>query len=202
MARQICIVFLFCAGFLSTGVVLSAQSNDLRVAVANMSQDMSLLIQQVKNLQLDMEALQRENARLRSQIAALSSSGGVQSQLASLENVINGLRAEFRQADEVQKAKIIAEVSQQIKALGKETQTALNSVANAVNSAPSVDVQVHFSDDYPKTGKPYIVKKGDTLSGIARDHGSTVKYIQNANQIVNPAKDLQVGETIFIPISE
>ena len=150
----------------------------------------------------EMEALRRENARLSAQVAALSSGGGVQSQIAALENAINSLRVEYRQADEAQKARIIAEVSQQIRALGKETQAALNSVANAVSSTPSVEVPVHFSEDYPKTGKPYVVKKGDTLSAIARDHGSTVKYIQNANKIADPAKDLRVGATIFIPIPE
>lgn len=203
MTKQFRVALLFCAGFLSTGTSsLLAQSSDLRVSVANMSQDMSLLIQQVKNLQLEVESLKRENDRLRSQVAALSSGGGTQSQIAALENAINGLRAEYRQADEMQKSKIIAEVSRQIKALGRETQAALNSVANVVSSTPSVEVPVHFSDDYPKTGKSYVVKKGDTLSEIAREHGSTVKYIQNANKIANPAKDLKVGDTIFIPIAE
>ena len=202
MTKQSCFVFLICAGLFSTGACLSAQSDNLRVSVANMSQDLNLLIQQVKSLQLEVEALHRENARLRTQISALESNNGVQSRIAALENTINGLREEYRQADETQKAQIIAEVSQQIKALGQETQMALNSVANAVSSTPSVAVPVHFSDDYPKTGKPYVVRKGDTLSGIARDHGSTVKYIQNANKIVNPSRDLQVGETIFVPIPQ
>lgn len=159
-----------------------------------------MLVQQVKTLHLEVEALQRENNRLRAQMEALSSSGGVNAQIAGLENTINRLRVEFRQADEIQKTKIINEVSRQIKALGSEMQTALNSVAKVVSSEPRVEVPVHFSNDYPKTGKPYVVRRGDTLSGIARDHGSTVKDIQNANKIVNPARDLQVGETIFIPI--
>ncbi len=202
MTKQFRVVFLFLAGFLPMGISLSAQSSDLRVAVANMSQDLDLLIQQVKNLHLEVEDLRRENAQLRSNIVTLSSGGGIQSRIAALENAINGLRVEYRQADEMQKAKIIAEVSRQLKALGRETQAALNSVANVVSSTPSVAVPIHFSEDYPKTGKPYEVKKGDTLSEIARKHESTVKYIQNANKIANPAKDLRVGDTIFIPIAE
>lgn len=195
------VLFLF-ARLLLTGTFLSAQSGDLRVSIANMSQDISLLIQQVKTLHLEVEALQRENAQLRAQIAALSSGGNTESRIAALEVAVGNLREEYRQADEAQKAKIIAEVSQQVKALGQETQAALNSVAKAVSSAPSIEAPIDFSDDYPKTGKPYVVRKGDTLSGIARDHGSTVKHIQNANKIANPSRDLQVGETIFIPIPE
>ena len=167
-----------------------------------MSQDINLLVQEVKTLHLEVETLKRENAKLNARIAALSSNNSMQSQISVLANTIDNLRGEYRQADEIQKAKIIAEVSEQINALGLETQAALNSVAKAVSSTPSVEVPVHFSDDYPKTGKPYVVRKGDTLSGIARDHGSTVKFIQNANKIANPARDLRVGATIFIPIPE
>lgn len=181
---------------------LPAQSDNLRVSVANMSQDLSLLVQQMHALSLEVEALQRENSRLQSQIKALSSNNSVQSQLSALENAIAGLRVEFHSADEKQKAKIISEVSRQVQTLGDEMQSAINAIAKAVSSTPSVEVPVHFSSDYPKTGKSYVVRKGDTLSGIARDHGSSVKHIQNANEIVNPARDLQVGKTIFIPIPE
>lgn len=202
MTKQFCIVFLVCFSFLLSDITLSAQSDKLRISVANMSQDISLLVQEVKALQLEVEALQRQNAKLKVEMAALSSSGGLQSQVSFLADSIDGLRREYRQADEAQKAKIIAEVSRQIKALGLETQAALDSVVKAASSTPSVEIPIHFSDDYPKTGKPYVVRKGDTLSGIAREHGSTIKHIQNANKIANPAKDLRVGTTIFIPIPE
>lgn len=181
---------------------VAAQSSSLRVSVANLSQDVGLLAQQVKTLRLEIEDLRRENTRLRAQVSSASSNNEVQAQLSSLSTAIDSLRREYRQADDVQRKQIIAEVTRQINALGRETQSAINSVANAVDSTPSMVQPVYFSEDYPKTGKPYVVRSGDTLSGIARKHNSTVKYIQNANKIANPAKDLRVGETIFIPISQ
>jgi LysM repeat protein len=182
----------------------SAQSDHLRVTVANLSQDVSLLTQHLKTIRLEMEELHRENARLRAQIAAASSNRDTEAQITHLSDAIGALRREYRAADETSKQQIIAEVSRQINALAKETQGAINAVAQAVDSQPQIGTgtPVHFSDDYPKSGKPYVVRSGDTLSGIARKHGSTIKHIQNANKILNPSRDLKVGETIFIPIAQ
>jgi len=182
--------------------VVFAQSDNIRVTVANLSQDVSLLTQQVKTMRLELEELQRENARLRAQAAAASGDYPTQAQISRLSAAVESLRREYRAADEVQKQQIIAEVTRQINALAKETQGAINTVAQAFDSQPQVAASVHFSDDYPKTGRPYVVRAGDTLSAIARSHGSKVKDIQNANKIVNPARDLKVGETIFIPIAQ
>ena len=200
--KQFRVALAILLGALSVYTPLSAQSDNLRVSVANLSQDVNLLAQQVKTLRLEMEGMRRDNAKLRAQVAAASSNRDTQAQLSGLSTAIDSVRREYRQADEVQKKQIIAEVSRQINALGKETQAAIDSVANAVGSTPSVATPVHFSADYPQTGISYVVRSGDTLSGIARKHGSTVKHIQNANKIANPAKDLRVGETIFIPIAQ
>jgi LysM repeat protein len=202
MMMQFRVALAILLGALSVNAPLSAQSDNLRVSVANLSQDVNLLAQQLKTLRLEMEDMRRENAKLRAQVAAASSNRDTQAQISSLSSAIESVRREYRQADETQKKQIIAEVSRQINALGQETQAALNSVAKAVDSTPNVATPVHFSEDYPQTGKPYVVRSGDTLSGIARKHGSTVKHIQNANKIANPSKDLRVGETIFIPIAQ
>jgi LysM repeat protein len=202
MIKQFRVALAILLGALLVNAPLSAQSDNLRVSVANLSQDVNLLAQQLKSLRLEMEDMRRENAKLRAQVAAATSNRDTQSRISSLSGAIESLRQEYRQADESQKKQIIDEVSRQIDALGRETQSAINSVANAVRSTPNVAVPVHFSEDYPQTGKPYIVRSGDTLSAIARQHGSTVKHIQNANKIVDPAKDLRVGETIFIPIAQ
>lgn len=202
MVKNMFSVLLGLALLGGTVLPLGAQSNDLRVAVANMTQDLNLLTQQVKTMRLEMEELRRENARLQAQVAAASNVNQTEARISSLSSAVESLRGDYRAADEAQKAQIIAEVTRQLNALAKEMQGAINTVAEAVGSQPQVATTVHFSEDYPKTGKPYVVRSGDTLSGIARQHKSTVKDIQNANKIVNPSRDLKVGETIFIPIAQ
>ena len=179
-----------------------AAQDSLRLTVANLSQDVNLLGQSLKTMRLEIEELRRENARIRAQVAAASSKSATNAQISSLSVAIETLRREYGSADAQQKQQILAELNRQISALAKETQSAINSIAKAAYNQPQVSTPPHFSDDFPKTGKTYVVRSGDTLSKIARDHGSTIKHIQNANKIVNPSKDLQVGETIFIPISQ
>lgn len=197
MLKSLFTVLIFCAGAILSPMA-NGQSDPMRVAVANLTQDVNALAQQMKALRLEMEQLRRENAELR-----VDRSGQqTQSQLSNLSSAIEVLRREYRAADAVQKKEIINEVSRQIDALGRQTEEAIQSVANAVDAQPNVSTPVRFSDDYPKSGLTYTVRSGDTLSQIAREHKSTVKHIQNANKIVNPAKDLMVGQTIFIPIQE
>ena len=179
-----------------------AAQDSLRLTVANLSQDVNLLGQSLKTMRLEIEELRRENARIRAQVAAASSKSATNAQISNLSVAIETLRREYGLADTQQKQQILAELNRQISALAKETQSAINSIAKAAYNQPQVSTPPHFSDDFPKTGKTYVVRSGDTLSKIARDHGSTIKHIQNANKIVNPSKDLQVGETIFIPISQ
>lgn len=181
---------------------LSAQSDNLRVTVANLSQDVSQLNQQVRTLRLEIEQMHRKNQQLRAQLAAATSNSQTDMQISNLSSAIDALRREYQAADASQKEQILAEMNRQMAALAKETQGAINTVAEAVGSEPQVSTPVHFSSDYPKTGITYTVRSGDTLSKIAREHGSNIKHIQNANKIVNPARDLQVGQTIFIPIDQ
>ena len=198
--------FLFWALLNFTSVFLLfcplAAQDSLRVTVANLSQDVNLLEQSLKTIQLEIEELRRENTSIRAQVAATSSKSDNSAQISSLSVAIDTLRHEYGSADAIQKQQIIAELNRQISILAKETQSAINSIAKATYNQPQVATPVYFSEDFPKTGKTYVVRSGDTLSRIARDHGSTIKHIQNANKIVDPSKDLQIGETIFIPISQ
>ena len=189
-------------GALVLPAFLSAQSDSLRVSVANLSQDVSQLSQQVRTLRLEIEQMHRENNQLRAQVAEATSSSQTEVQISSLGSAVEAVRRDYRAADAAQKEEILAEVNRQMRALAKETEGAIGAVAAVVGSEPQVVTPVHFPSDYPKTGITYTVRSGDTLSKIARDHSSNIKHIQNANKIVNPAKDLQVGQTIFIPIAQ
>ena len=179
-----------------------AAQESLRVTVANLSQDVNLLEQSLKTLRLEIEELRRDNAHIRAQVAAASSKSDTSAQISSLSVAIETLRREYGAADTKHKQQILAELNRQVSVLAKETQSAINSIAKAAYIQTHLPKDVYFSDDFPKTGKTYVVRSGDTLSKIALDHGSTIKHIQNANEIVNPSKDLQVGDTIFIPISK
>ena len=96
----------------------------------------------------------------------------------------------------------MANVKRQLESLASQMQNALQSVSKAVSSQPKIVPKVRFTEDYPQTGVTYTVRSGDTLTKIAREHGSTIKDIQNANKIANPARDLQIGQSIFIPIAQ
>lgn len=183
-------------------VSLLAQSDNMRVNLANLSQDVSQLSQQVRILRLEIEQMQRENKQLSVQLAEATSNQQTDVQISSLGSAIEAVRRDYRAADAAQKEEILTEMNRQMRALAKETEAAIGAVAAVVGSEPQVETPIHFSSDYPKTGITYTVRSGDTLSKIARDHNSTTKHIQNANKIVNPARDLQVGQTIFIPIDQ
>ena len=174
-----------------------AQS-DLRVSVADMKQDLAALIQEVKALRLELDQVRYEQARL----SAAKSGDRTQAELSRLSATIDAVGKAYRLADERQKQTILAEANRQIEALAKQTQAALEALAKTGASQPATQAPIHFSEDYPETGKPYFVRSGDTLSKIARDHGSKVKDIQNANKIANPSRDLQIGQTISIPIAQ
>ena len=175
-----------------------AQS-DVRVAVAGLKQDLSLLSQEVRTLGLEIEQLSRENSALRARITSSEADQSLQEQLTAIYSGIERVRLEYKAADSKNKDTIIDELNQQMAVLMKKVEAAIHSVANA---QPKSSILTKFSDDYPKTGVSYTVKPGDTLSAIARAHGSSTKHIQNANKIVNPSRDLQIGQTIFIPMPQ
>ena len=191
------------------GMILTAQTSfipafafaqsDVRVAVAGLKQDLSLLSQEVRTLRLEIEQLSRENSAMRAQIASSQADQSLQEKLTAISSGLERVRLDYQVADSKNKVTIIAEINQQMAVLTKQVQAAIHSVAKA---QPKIIIPAKFSDDYPKTGVSYTVQSGDTLSAIARAHGSSIKHIQNANKIVNPSRDLQVGQTIFIPIPQ
>ena len=199
MLLRTCLVCMILTAHTTFIPAVALAQSDVRVAVAGLKQDLSLLSQEVRTLRLEIEQLSRENSALRAEITASQADQSFQEKLTAISSGIERVRLDYQAADSKNKVTIIAELNQQMAALTKQVQAAIDSVANA---QPKISIPAKFSDDYPKTGVPYTVESGDTLSAIARTHGSSIKHIQNANKIVNPSRDLQVGQTIFIPMPQ
>lgn len=170
--------------FLLAGVSLSGQIDPTRAQLAALREDVALLRQEVARLRLDVEAVTRENERLRNATVTPED--------------LAALRRSFAAADASNRSEIVAMVSQKLEALAARTEKALKALAEASATVPSLPETVSFTNDYPREGVAYTVESGDTLSEIARKMDSTVKDIQNANRIADPSK-LQVGQTLFIP---
>lgn len=73
-----------------------------------------------------------------------------------------------------------------------------------ITPAPTLDVNATVTAyalaivPTPTPSGLYIVKSGDTLSGIASDFGTTVEDVMELNGIDNPEM-LQVGQPLIIP---
>ena len=199
MLLRICSLCMILAAHTTLLPAIAFAQSDVRVAVAGLKQDLSLLSQEVRTLRLEIEQLSRQNSSLRARITSSEADQSLQEQLTAISSGIERVRLEYKAADSKNKDTIIAELNQQMAALTKQVRDAIHSVANA---QPKISIPTNFSDDYPKTGVSYTVESGDTLSAIARAHGSSTKHIQNANKIVNPSRDLQIGQTIFIPMPQ
>ena len=199
MLLRTCLVCMSITLHTTFNPAVALAQSDVRIAVAGLKQDLSLLSQEVRMLRLEIEQLSRDNSALRSQLNANQADQSLQEKLTAISSGLERVRIDYQAADTKNKATIIAELNQQMAVLTKQVQAAIHSIANA---QPKIALPTNFSDDYPKTGVSYTVQPGDTLSAIARIQGSSIKHIQNANKIVNPSRDLQVGQTIFIPISQ
>ncbi|RKH76216.1 LysM peptidoglycan-binding domain-containing protein, partial [Corallococcus sp. AB045] len=69
--------------------------------------------------------------------------------------------------------------------------------ANLIRVGQRLTVPDGFQAAPSKAGS-YTVRSGDTLSGIAGRHGTTVGALAKANHIANPNK-IQVGQRLTIP---
>ena len=67
------------------------------------------------------------------------------------------------------------------------------------DGTPLVDVNGNL---IPRCKSSYVVKKKDTLFGIARDNGVTLDALLRANPQVNPDKKLKKGTELCIPYTE
>ena len=175
-----------------TAAPLAAQSGN--VDLANLRQDVALLVQRVGDLALRVETLERENAALRKQVAASGSSAAT---VAQLNDAVADLNKTIRAATAESQRETLQKVAVQMEALARQTNAAVESVARSSNARSTVTAPT-FNENYPKEGITYTVERGDTLSSIAQKLGANLRDIINANKITDPTK-IQVGQTLFIP---
>ncbi len=181
------------SGLLLTAAVGLSQGSSLQYEVANLREDVRGMVQQLGQLALRVEQLERENAQLRQSAADNAAAFATVEQLsdamADLNRVAKAAAAES-------KADVLREMSKQMSKLAQQTNAAIDSLAKGMAQRPTV--QTTFSNDFAQEGISYTVQKGDTLSSIAKKTGSSLKDIINANRITDPTK-IQVGQTLFIP---
>lgn len=195
-------IYLFVI-FAATLCAPSAWAQSGRSDLVGMREDLNILSRQMSRIQLEMEELRRHNEELSRELR--SRDAKIQQITASVNAVSETTRAQLQTLEkdlqttnQQTRKEIIAEVTRQIEALAAQTQKAFDELAGSIGGVAALTPAVTFSDDYPRNGVTYEVKRGDTLSGIARMHNSTIRDIQNANRIANP-KELKVGQVIFVP---
>ena len=172
------------------GVFAHAQTDSTRVEMANLRQDVMLLTQRVGELTMTVEQLNRENSALQAK------AGQSYVTIEQLNRAVADLNRTIQGALSDQKREVLSQVAGQIERLGKQTNAALDALAN--NQATRPAVQTSFGDDFPKEGINYTVQAGDTLGEIARKNNAKLQDIVNANKIADPTR-IRVGQTLFIP---
>lgn len=173
--------------------LLAQSAQSPAVELANLREDVKLLVQRVGDLSLRVEALEKENADLAKTAASHQQSFAT---LSQLNTTIADLTRDIKAANAQTKSEVLAVVATQMENLAKQTNTALDAVSRGRSSSAAAPVA--FSDNFPKDGAPYTVQPGDTLSKIAQKTGARLTDIINANKITDPTK-VQVGQVLFIP---
>jgi regulator of replication initiation timing len=181
-------------GVLPSGVM--AQTTSLRNQLAELSQRFSELEQQYNLMKLEVQNVMAENNRLKQDLAEMKKLQAPDKVEALIQSRMEAHRAETAQMLKEHYDRVLKGISA---TMGP---SALAQAPSGPSSAPvSQEPRSAPSGDYPRDGLVYTVQMGDTLSKIASMHGSTVRYIQDANRISNP-NTVQVGQKLFIPIEK
>lgn len=185
------------ASVLLSPVMIQAQpAPSPAVELANLREDVRLLVQRVGELSIRVEQLEQTNAKL-SQSAANAERG--YATVAQLNAAIADLARDLRAADAANKADILNTVATQMENLARQTNAALDGMARARAATPTATTTTgNFSDNFPKEGVSYTVQPGDTVSKIAQKTGAKVGDIINANKLADPTK-IKVGQVLFVP---
>lgn len=168
-------------------VVHAQAPRSLNVRVADLEQDLGLVLGELRQLRLEVESLRRENVQLRETLVTQ----------AQLRTALQSLQQELQRGSAQQRQQIIDQVAREVEALAQKTEAALKAMAQVAPAAPRLEAPVTFNDQFPKTGVSYTVQSGDTLGAIAREHDSRVTWIRNANKLIDDL--IHPGQELFLP---
>jgi LysM repeat protein len=177
----------------------SAQMTSVNVQMANLRSDVDRLDQIVRALRLEVESLRRENRDLQEWVRA-QVSGSSQDTVSSdqLTSVLRQFEQKIQSVNRASRETLVNEVSKEIEKLAEQTQKAINALAKSIEGQPQLEQVIVFNDDYPRSGTSYTVKSGDSLGKIARELGSKVDWIRNANRLSSDI--IYPGQELFIPL--
>ncbi|MBC7367285.1 MAG: LysM peptidoglycan-binding domain-containing protein [Undibacterium sp.] len=179
----------------ATILVLSLGSRaSAQVELANLREDVRGLSQRLGELSLKVEQIERENNDLRTKHGSAEKGYAT---VVQLNDAVSDLNRVIKSAVTVSKNETLQQVAAQMEKLGKQTNSALDSLAKSQATRPAVTTA--FGEDYPREGVSYTVQKGDNLATIAKKTGAKQQDIINANKITDPSK-INLGQTLFIPV--
>lgn len=135
------------------------------------------------------ELSQASDARGQDVVAIRTDLSGIERRIASLETRMGNVPSAISAAVEKENQSMRAEVSRSVAASEERMRAAIAAAARSPEPSPSVR---------SGNGYEYVIKRGDTLSDIARDFHVSVRDIMTANNI-SDASRIREGQTIFVP---
>jgi LysM repeat protein len=181
------------------GLPLSGQVSAVNVQLANLRSDVDRLDQMVRALRVEVEALRRETAAARQQVTEqMQAASGSSVTRAELTAVLADFEQRIQAVNQLSRETLVDEVSKEIETLAQQTQRAVSALSKSIEGQPQLEQVIVFSDDYPRSGTSYTVQRGDSLNRIARELGSKVDWIRNANRLSSDI--IFPGQELFIPL--
>ena len=166
-----------------------------------MAADLRILDESIRSMRVELDDMRRENNQLRQQVSSYETRiGNSLDQLATIGQVNQAVAqavALLEKRDEKMKSEIVLKVNQEITEFASSVQKSIGGMP-AAPARRDPTLRTSFPKNFPDTGTPYVVRSDDNLSIIAKKFGSTVDWIQNANEIASP-RHLQAGRKLFIP---
>lgn len=191
---RVALFSLFIAGSCLCPNLPAQPAQSAAAELANLREDVRLLVQRIGELSLRVEQLENDNAKLSRAAAGAKADAAT---LTQLNTAIADLSRDIKTAQAQTKSEVLAVVATQMEGLARQTNAALDAAAVRQRTVAPAAAPT-FSDNFPKDGVTYTVGPGDTLSRIAQKTGARLADIINANKIADPTR-VQVGQVLFIP---